>query len=69
MTKLMLVYAGMERTTEVTKAIIDLGGGAGACVCLECGGGGDWTKFHPEPELGPFPCVQCKGTGMMLVSI
>lgn len=31
--------------------------------CPECGGDGDWTKYHPEPDLGPFPCVECKGTG------
>jgi hypothetical protein len=28
-------------------------------------------KFHPEPELHPegFPCVECKGTGKVLVSV
>ena len=43
----------------------------GWAVCWECGGDGDWTKFHPEPESlpGPLACVECKGTGRRHVSI
>lgn len=50
----------------------DLSCGAGRIKCIECGGDGDWTKFHPEPHLfegRPLRCVQCKGTGYQLVSI
>jgi hypothetical protein len=45
--------------------------GAGQIDCRECGDDGDWLKFHPQPELHPegFACVECKGTGRVLVSI
>lgn len=65
----MIAYLGFLRTTEVEVEPIDLGAGAGQVACFECGGDGNWTKFHPEPELGPFPRVECKGTGKILVSI
>src|SRR4051812_23857661 len=56
--------------TETLPDVLDLGCGAVWIVCPECGGDGDWRKFHPEPELHPegFPCVECKGTGWVLVS-
>lgn len=44
----------------------DLGGGVGRTDCIECGGDGDWTKFHPESKSLPthsIPCIDCKGTG------
>lgn len=66
---MMVVYCGFHRNTEVACEVEDLGVGAGRIVCLECGGDGDWTKFHPEPETGPHPCVDCKGTGYQLVSV
>ena len=65
----MILYLGFLRTTEVEVFPLDRGCGAGEITCPECEGDGDWTKFHPEPELGPFQCVQCKGTGKILVSI
>ena len=65
----MIGYFGWKRETEIECEPIDLGAGAGKIPCPECGGSGDWTQFHPEPELGPFPCVQCKGTGCYLISI
>lgn len=43
--------------------------GIGRMTCPECGGDGDWSKFHPEELSGPMPCVDCKGTGKVLVSI
>jgi hypothetical protein len=66
---LMIAYLGHHRNTEVDVQVKDVGCGAGRVTCFECGGDGDWTKFHPEPELGPFPCVACKGTGQVLISI
>lgn len=65
----MTAYRGHLRSTETPCVVEDLGAGAGRARCFECGGDGDWTKFHPEPELGPFPCVECKGSGSVLVSI
>lgn len=65
----MTAYLGFLRDTEVSVLPIDLGCGAGQVTCFECGGTGDWTPFHPEPENGPYSCVDCKGTGKILISI
>lgn len=63
----MIVYLGTKRETEVEAEIEDLGLGAGRTTCFECEGTGDWTRFHPENM--PMQCVDCKGTGLVLVSI
>jgi DnaJ-class molecular chaperone len=65
----MLAFVGFYHTTEVEINVVDLGNGAGQTTCFECGGTGDWTPYHPEPETGPYQCVQCKGTGRILISI
>jgi hypothetical protein len=67
----MIVYCGFSRETPVAVEVIDRGCGAGEIACLECGGDGDWTKFHPEPDTlsAPMACVVCKGTGKQLVSV
>ena len=65
----MVAYFGFKRETQVIVQVEDMGCGAGKITCVECGGDGDWTKFHPEPHLGPFPCVDCKGQGWILISI
>lgn len=67
----MIAYLGSKRETEVECWPVDHGCGAGQVPCFECGGDGDWTKFHPEPWRFPdgFPCVDCKGTGKVYVSI
>jgi hypothetical protein len=71
MTERMSIWRGFSRETEVAVEVEYLGCGAGWIVCPECGGDGDWLKFHPEPALHPegFPCVECKGTGWVLVSV
>ncbi len=66
---LMAVYCALNCDTSVEVDVRLLGCGAGEIDCLECGGDGDWTKYHPEPETGPHPCVTCKGTGKQLVSV
>lgn len=51
--------------------VTDLGGGVGLIDCVECGGDGDWSKYHPEPELltpSEMACVNCKGTGKRHIS-
>lgn len=40
--------------------------GVGEYDCLECGGTG---IFVGHPEILELPCVDCKATGRMLVSI
>jgi hypothetical protein len=65
----MIVYVGTLRDNPVACEVRHLDCGAGRITCLECGGDGDWTKYHPTPERGPFPCVVCKGTGFVLVSV
>ena len=71
MTAQMSIWRGFSRETEIVVDVELLDCGAGLIVCPECGGDGDWRKFHPEPELHPegFACVECKGTGRVLVSI
>ena len=63
----MTVYCGFYRNTEVECDPIDMGCGAGQIDCLECGGDGDWTKYHPDNI--PTICVNCKGSGKIFVSI
>lgn len=67
----MTLFLGFSRETELEQEVEDLGCGAGRTACPECEGTGDWTRFHPEPESldGPLACVDCKGTGYILVSI
>jgi hypothetical protein len=69
----MIGYFGHYRNTEIEVQILNQSDaaitGAGKIVCQECGGDGDWTKFHPVPELGPFQCVPCKGTGFVYISV
>jgi len=40
--------------------------GVGECDCIGCGGSGIFTG---HPEKNSEPCVECKGTGKILVSI
>ena len=65
----MSIWRGFSRETEVEVEVEHMGCGAGRIICRECGGDGDWLKFHPEPELHPdgFP-VRRMGTGRILVS-
>jgi|GEM_PF-3385174 len=65
----MTAYLGLKRETLVECDVEVLECGAGRVTCFECGGDGDWGKFHPEPVPIPCPCVQCKGTGKQLISI
>lgn len=72
----MIIYRGSLRNTEVVRDVVDVGCGAGAITCIECGGDGDWGKFlGPEmmqemhPGLARLDCVECKGTGRTFVAI
>jgi hypothetical protein len=43
--------------------------GAGRIVCPECGGDQECYRSLFPPELGVRQCVDCKGTGFILISI
>ncbi len=64
---LATIYCGQSRNTEVERDVELLGCGVGRIDCLECGGSGVWTFM--EPEIPAEPCVPCKGTGKVLVSV
>jgi hypothetical protein len=64
-----IIYRGTLRKTLVLCDIDISLGVCGITDCIECGGTGDWTPFHPEPHLGPFQCIECKGAGKIMVSI
>lgn len=63
----MTAYLGWRRETPFACEVRRIAPGVGEVDCFECGGSGDWTQFHPEPHLGPFECVTCKGTGKILI--
>ena len=62
----MIAYRGFLRTTEVVVSPEDLGCGAGRVPCFECGGTGRWGS---PPEVPEDDCVDCKGSGAVLISI
>ena len=67
----MIVICGWKRETLIEREVEDLGP-VGRFPCLECGGDGDWSKFHPEPETlaeNEKACVACKGTGWAYVGL
>jgi hypothetical protein len=67
----MTVYVGGNTRHAHRRLVEILDGVAGRTACPECGGGGDWSKFHPDPETltEPLQCTDCKGTGLIYVSI
>lgn len=64
----MTAYVGFERETGVGVEVLDRGAGAGEVDCFECSGTGDWP-FHPDPALRDLKCVDCKGTGRVLIGM
>jgi hypothetical protein len=65
---MMAIDRGFKRETTIFQSVDMREQIAGQTHCSECGGSGDWTQFHPEPD-GPIACVECKGTGLIWVSI
>lgn len=64
----MEVFASWTRDSAGEREVVILGDGvSGSIVCFECVGSGDWPYGPTEAECGP--CVDCKGTGRILVSI
>ncbi len=62
----MVVYCGWFRDPHLLSVFL-LDGIAGAVSCPECSGSGEWTFEPTDAENGP--CVSCKGTGSILVSV
>lgn len=65
----MTVYCALNNDTAVPRAVVSRGGVAGEIPCLECGGSGKWLIELPADEPHPDYCVDCKGSGRILVSI
>lgn len=57
-----------DNTMRHQVEVMSIAAGVGRMDCPECEGTGDWTRFHPNPH-GSIACVDCKGTGKVLVSI
>ena len=68
MLRLMIVYC---RGHELEMPVEDLGCYVGRITCLECVGDGDAEKFWPDAKAltGSSRCIDCKGTGRMLVGL
>ncbi len=64
----MTVYYGSLRQTGHVKVVRDLGCGAGETSCNECDGSGRWP-FAPYAVHPDSDCVDCKGSGKVLVSV
>ena len=67
----MTAFAGRncDQPIEVQSEL--LSAGAARVPCFECGGDGDSAKFHSEREKldRAVQCVDCKGTGYVLISV
>jgi DnaJ-class molecular chaperone len=63
----MTAFVALDCETPVQVDVERLGAGAGEVVCFKCSGSGVW----PLPrELYPVRiCVECKGSGFVLVSV
>ena len=63
----MTAFAGMDSETPIDVEVERLGVGAGKVRCFEC----DGTGVSPlSAELFPARvCIECKGTGFILVSV
>ena len=64
---LMEIDYGRKKEGSISAAVEYLSCGAGKTKCLECGGTGDWP-YGPTPDTCG-PCIDCKGTGFILVSV
>ncbi len=64
----MEVYSGRLRESAGVCSVLIVGGDvAGEIDCFECGGTGWWDFM--EPYIDADYCVDCKGTGRILISV
>lgn len=61
------IFAGRRRASIGIRVFESLDGIAGKMICLECDGTGEWPYGPTPAECGR--CVECKGSGSILVSI
>jgi DnaJ-class molecular chaperone len=64
----MTAFVALNGDTPIEVDVERLGGGAGRIRCPECDGSGNLSHFPPGTAR-PGPCVDCKGTGLVLVSV
>ena len=64
----MMLYGGPELQAAKLVDFEEIVPGIGRMICPECGG--DSTEYADlfPPELGITNCVDCKGTGYILVN-
>jgi len=65
----MTAFVAENNDTPIDCDVVRHGAGAGETECFECGGTGDWTPFHPDPQGQRIVCRDCKGTGRVFVSV
>lgn len=66
----MTISEARFEMNSVEQMVTIVAPGIGLTDCWECGGDGDWSKFHPEPSslIGKDrECVNCKGVGKRYV--
>jgi hypothetical protein len=66
---LMSVWGGENPVTQAAIQVRPIAPGVGQIVCPECGGNQKRYRSFFPPELGITRCVDCKGTGLVCVSI
>jgi hypothetical protein len=65
---MMRLYGGPDLETSMSVEVEEVAPGVGRIVCPECGGQPHkYANLFP-PELGIHQCLDCKGTGYVLVS-
>ena len=65
----MSVWGGENFVTERPVEIEPVSPGVGRIVCPECNGEPQSYQSLFPPELGVTHCINCKGTGFVLVSV
>lgn len=64
-----IIAVGLRQNTLIEVEVVQTHvPGVGQTTCWECGGDGDVGKFYGDLISDPT-CVDCKGTGLRLVSI
>lgn len=65
----MSVWGGQNFVTELPVHVEQVAPGVGRIVCLECSGDQERYRSYFPPEIGVTHCMDCKGTGFVLINI
>jgi hypothetical protein len=65
----MSVWGGENFVTEAQMYVRVVAPGVGVIFCPECGGNQERYRSLFPPEIGVKQCVDCKGTGLVCVSV